>query len=129
LNVYVVLNSEITNFPISGYLEVGMSVTVPTVQIIRPGFFTPKLKMVNLKILQSIFNTELLFRYNVRHIALKIAYLGWDYHGFASQENVENTIEVYPYIIVNKFSYYFLLWIVVRLENSRPLCLSLATAG
>lgn len=25
---------------------------------------------------------------------MKIAYLGWDYHGFASQENIENTIEV-----------------------------------
>lgn len=34
------------------------------------------------------------FRYNVRYVALKIAYLGWDYHGFASQENIENTIEV-----------------------------------
>ncbi|XP_028394094.1 tRNA pseudouridine(38/39) synthase-like [Dendronephthya gigantea] len=32
-------------------------------------------------------------RYNVRYVALKIAYLGWDYHGFASQENNENTIE------------------------------------
>jgi hypothetical protein len=39
-------------------------------------------------------NPTILFRYNVRHIALKIAYLGWDYHGFASQENIENTIEV-----------------------------------
>lgn len=28
-----------------------------------------------------------------RHIALKIAYLGWGYHGFASQENTNNTIE------------------------------------
>ena len=32
-------------------------------------------------------------RYHKRHIALKIAYLGWDFHGFASQETVENTIE------------------------------------
>lgn len=28
-----------------------------------------------------------------RHIALKIAYLGWGYQGFASQENTNNTIE------------------------------------
>ncbi|NXX41414.1 PUS3 synthase, partial [Tricholaema leucomelas] len=28
-----------------------------------------------------------------RHVALKIAYLGWGYQGFASQENTTNTIE------------------------------------
>lgn len=28
-----------------------------------------------------------------RHVALKIAYLGWGYQGFASQENTSNTIE------------------------------------
>ncbi|XP_038062053.1 tRNA pseudouridine(38/39) synthase-like isoform X2 [Patiria miniata] len=32
-------------------------------------------------------------RYNTRHVALRIAYLGWDYQGFASQENTEKTIE------------------------------------
>ncbi|PFX23558.1 tRNA pseudouridine(38/39) synthase-like [Stylophora pistillata] len=32
-------------------------------------------------------------RYHKRHVALKIAYLGWDFHGFASQESTENTIE------------------------------------
>ncbi|NXT84443.1 PUS3 synthase, partial [Zapornia atra] len=31
--------------------------------------------------------------YNQRHVALKIAYLGWGYQGFASQENTSNTIE------------------------------------
>ena len=33
-------------------------------------------------------------RYKKRHIALKIAYLGWDYSGLAIQDTVENTIEV-----------------------------------
>lgn len=28
-----------------------------------------------------------------RHVALKVAYLGWGYQGFASQENTNNTIE------------------------------------
>nr|XP_003417471.1 tRNA pseudouridine(38/39) synthase [Loxodonta africana]XP_010595442.1 tRNA pseudouridine(38/39) synthase [Loxodonta africana]XP_023412838.1 tRNA pseudouridine(38/39) synthase [Loxodonta africana]XP_023412839.1 tRNA pseudouridine(38/39) synthase [Loxodonta africana]XP_023412840.1 tRNA pseudouridine(38/39) synthase [Loxodonta africana]XP_023412841.1 tRNA pseudouridine(38/39) synthase [Loxodonta africana] len=28
-----------------------------------------------------------------RHVALRIAYLGWSYQGFASQENTNNTIE------------------------------------
>lgn len=32
-------------------------------------------------------------RYNTRHIALKILYLGWDYQGFAAQEDTEKTIE------------------------------------
>ncbi|CAI9741177.1 pseudouridine(38 39) synthase-like [Octopus vulgaris] len=32
-------------------------------------------------------------KYNTRHIALKVAYLGWDYHGFAVQEDNEKTIE------------------------------------
>eukprot|EP00026_Physarum_polycephalum_P008235 Phypoly_transcript_08314.p1 GENE.Phypoly_transcript_08314~~Phypoly_transcript_08314.p1 ORF type:complete len:505 (+),score=101.49 Phypoly_transcript_08314:107-1516(+) len=32
-------------------------------------------------------------KYHKRHIALKVAYIGWDYHGFASQENTLNTIE------------------------------------
>eukprot|EP00761_Pharyngomonas_kirbyi_P007569 gb/GECH01007579.1/.p1 GENE.gb/GECH01007579.1/~~gb/GECH01007579.1/.p1 ORF type:complete len:453 (+),score=101.15 gb/GECH01007579.1/:1-1359(+) len=32
-------------------------------------------------------------RHNRRHIALKVAYIGWDYHGFASQKNTENTVE------------------------------------
>lgn len=31
--------------------------------------------------------------YGRRHVALKIAYLGWEYQGFASQENTTNTIE------------------------------------
>lgn len=31
--------------------------------------------------------------YGQRHVALKIAYLGWGYQGFASQENTSNTIE------------------------------------
>ncbi|XP_010135602.1 PREDICTED: tRNA pseudouridine(38/39) synthase, partial [Buceros rhinoceros silvestris] len=28
-----------------------------------------------------------------RHVALKVAYLGWGYQGFASQENTRNTVE------------------------------------
>ncbi|XP_068274502.1 tRNA pseudouridine(38/39) synthase isoform X2 [Nyctibius grandis] len=31
--------------------------------------------------------------YGRRHVALKLAYLGWGYQGFASQENTSNTIE------------------------------------
>ncbi|XP_027733462.1 tRNA pseudouridine(38/39) synthase isoform X1 [Vombatus ursinus] len=31
--------------------------------------------------------------YGQRHVALRIAYLGWGYQGFASQENTNNTIE------------------------------------
>lgn len=31
--------------------------------------------------------------HSCRHVALKIAYLGWGYQGFASQENTSNTIE------------------------------------
>ena len=33
-------------------------------------------------------------RFKKRHVALKVAYLGWDYSGLAIQETVENTIEV-----------------------------------
>ncbi|CAG5125894.1 unnamed protein product, partial [Candidula unifasciata] len=32
-------------------------------------------------------------KYNTRHVALKIAYLGWDYHGFVVQEDTDKTIE------------------------------------
>lgn len=32
-------------------------------------------------------------RYNTRHVALKIAYLGWDFMGFAVQEETAKTIE------------------------------------
>ncbi|XP_023064348.1 tRNA pseudouridine(38/39) synthase isoform X1 [Piliocolobus tephrosceles] len=31
--------------------------------------------------------------YGRRHVALRIAYMGWGYQGFASQENTNNTIE------------------------------------
>eukprot|EP00731_Ephydatia_muelleri_P015446 Em0008g1166a len=31
--------------------------------------------------------------YTQRHIALKVAYLGWDYHGLAIQETADDTIE------------------------------------
>jgi len=34
-------------------------------------------------------------KYNKRHIALMIAYLGWDMHGFAAQEHISTTIEAY----------------------------------
>ncbi|XP_063409480.1 uncharacterized protein LOC134692826 [Mytilus trossulus] len=33
-------------------------------------------------------------KYNTRHVALKISYLGWDYHGFAVQEDTDKTIEL-----------------------------------
>ena len=33
------------------------------------------------------------YSYNKRHVALKVAYLGSNYHGFANQPNVE-TVEV-----------------------------------
>ncbi|XP_057314732.1 tRNA pseudouridine(38/39) synthase-like isoform X2 [Hydractinia symbiolongicarpus] len=32
-------------------------------------------------------------KYSKRHIAFKFLYLGWDYQGFAAQENTSNTIE------------------------------------
>ncbi|KAJ8927470.1 hypothetical protein NQ314_020067 [Rhamnusium bicolor] len=32
-------------------------------------------------------------KYNLRHIALKIFYLGWDYKGYVAQEDSTNTIE------------------------------------
>ncbi|XP_059810037.1 tRNA pseudouridine(38/39) synthase [Hypanus sabinus] len=32
-------------------------------------------------------------RHGRRHVALRLAYLGWDYQGFASQENTSNTVE------------------------------------
>ena len=31
--------------------------------------------------------------YYQRHVAFKLAYIGWRYHGFATQENVDETIE------------------------------------
>ena len=41
-------------------------------------------------------------RYNKRHIALKLSYLGWVFHGFASQENVENTVEAHLFEALKK---------------------------
>ena len=32
--------------------------------------------------------------YQQRYVALEVFYLGWDYHGFASQAGTEDTIEV-----------------------------------
>ncbi|KAK7476801.1 hypothetical protein BaRGS_00031962 [Batillaria attramentaria] len=32
-------------------------------------------------------------KYNTRHVALKVAYLGWDYQGFVVQEDTDKTIE------------------------------------
>nr|XP_032801411.1 tRNA pseudouridine(38/39) synthase [Petromyzon marinus] len=32
-------------------------------------------------------------RHNRRHVLLKLAYLGWDYHGYAAQDNTRNTVE------------------------------------
>lgn len=33
------------------------------------------------------------YRYKKRHVAFKLLYLGWNYHGFASQDITEKTIE------------------------------------
>lgn len=33
-------------------------------------------------------------RYHQRYIALKLAYLGWQYDGLAAQNETDNTIEV-----------------------------------
>ncbi|XP_062510380.1 tRNA pseudouridine(38/39) synthase-like isoform X2 [Corticium candelabrum] len=41
-------------------------------------------------------------RYNQRHIALKIAYLGWQYRGFASQESVKDTVEEHLFSALTK---------------------------
>lgn len=50
---------------------------------------TPELQYLDVRIMiHACF-----YRYNTRHIALKILYLGWDYHGFAAQEDTEKTIE------------------------------------
>ncbi len=35
-------------------------------------------------------------RYNERHVALRLAYLGAGYQGFAIQETSDRTIEVWP---------------------------------
>lgn len=45
------------------------------------------------KAIKKFMCTVSLFRYNTRHVALKIAYLGCDYQGFAVQEETEKTIE------------------------------------
>ncbi|XP_058790728.1 tRNA pseudouridine(38/39) synthase [Phymastichus coffea] len=37
-----------------------------------------------------------------RHILLKFYYLGWDYHGFAVQENTTNTIEYHLFAALTK---------------------------
>ena len=34
------------------------------------------------------------WRYKTNRFAFRFLYLGWNYQGFASQENTENTIEV-----------------------------------
>lgn len=41
-------------------------------------------------------------RYHKRHIAIKMAYLGWDFHGFASQESTKNTIESHFFEALSK---------------------------
>ncbi len=41
-------------------------------------------------------------RYHKRHIAQNMAYLGWDFHGFASQESTENTIEGHFFAALSK---------------------------
>ncbi|XP_070548897.1 tRNA pseudouridine(38/39) synthase-like isoform X2 [Ptychodera flava] len=52
----------------------------------NPDSLSPKRK----KRKQRVFDFT---KYNTRHIALKFLYLGWDYQGFASQENTDKTIE------------------------------------
>jgi hypothetical protein len=32
-------------------------------------------------------------KYSKRHIALKVAYIGWNYHGLAVQQDTEETVE------------------------------------
>eukprot|EP00298_Acanthocystis_sp_HF-20_P018746 c22021_g2_i1.p1 GENE.c22021_g2_i1~~c22021_g2_i1.p1 ORF type:complete len:401 (+),score=130.00 c22021_g2_i1:25-1203(+) len=41
-------------------------------------------------------------KYSQRYIALKFAYIGWDYHGFASQAHTENTVEEHIYKALEK---------------------------
>ena len=43
------------------------------------------------------------YRYNKRHVALLIAYLGWDYSGFASQVTTTQTIEVSRERLINPY--------------------------
>ncbi|CAG7718366.1 unnamed protein product [Allacma fusca] len=37
-----------------------------------------------------------------RHVALKVAYLGWDYQGLAVQEDTDNTIEAHVFLALTK---------------------------
>ncbi len=39
-------------------------------------------------------------KYNQRHIALKIAYFGWDYAGFAEQTHIGETVEVNSFFVL-----------------------------
>ncbi|CAM9192113.1 unnamed protein product, partial [Lampetra fluviatilis] len=41
-------------------------------------------------------------RHNRRHVLLKLAYLGWDYHGYAAQENTRNTVEEHLFEALDK---------------------------
>lgn len=41
-----------------------------------------------------IIANKIYFRYARRHIAFRVAYLGWNYHGFAIQKTTPATIEV-----------------------------------
>lgn len=44
----------------------------------------------------------LIFSCHKRHILLKLYYLGWDYSGFATQENSGNTIEHHLFAALQK---------------------------
>ena len=46
--------------------------------------------------------TNISYRHPRRHVVLKIAYLGWDYHGFAVQEDNSNTIEAFLFDALTK---------------------------
>lgn len=49
-----------------------------------------------------LMRNEITFSCQKRHVLLKLYYLGWDYQGFATQENSGNTIEHHLFSALQK---------------------------
>ncbi len=69
--------------------------------------------------------TDVWYRYNTRHVALKVAYLGWDYQGLVVQEDTDQTIEAAMFaaltktkLIENRYRIYRILLSMVT-----PICI------
>jgi hypothetical protein len=81
----------------NNYTSTSISISTSSMNVAGGGMESNMSQQLSAKSAKSKKRADKAFsmdKYSVRHIALRVAYLGWNYHGLVRQLDTEETIEV-----------------------------------